>query len=124
MRFYTGMVSLTAMVLCLGSAVTALPAVAQPAPPPDYGVPTYTTWQADWDQYRYDRHHVILGRVTAFAPYRLTVMRHSGDVQTIDLKNGTVIYPTGATPAPGERVAIVGYYSNGTFIANRVILHP
>jgi hypothetical protein len=40
----------------------------------------------------------------------------------IDLKHGTEILPTGATPTPGERVAIVGYYSNGTFIANRVII--
>jgi hypothetical protein len=40
----------------------------------------------------------------------------------IDLKNGTVILPTGATPAPSQRVAIVGYYSHGTFIANRVLL--
>jgi hypothetical protein len=84
----------------------------------------YTTWQPGWDQYHYDRHHVILGTVNAFAPYRLTVTRHNGNVQTIDLKNGTVIYPTGATPTPGERVGIVGYYSNGTFIANRVIIHP
>jgi hypothetical protein len=67
---------------------------------------------------------VILGTVSAFSPYRLTVTRRNGDMQTIDLKHGTVIHPTGATPTPGERVAIVGYYSNGTFIANRVILRP
>ena len=48
--------------------------------------------------------------------------RHNGIVQTVDLKNGTRIFPTGATPAPGERVALVGYYSNGVFVANRVIL--
>jgi hypothetical protein len=54
----------------------------------------------------------------------LTVARRNGMVQTIDLKHGTVIYPTGATPTQGERVALVGYYSSGTFIANRVILRP
>jgi hypothetical protein len=52
----------------------------------------------------------------------VTVLRRNGVVQTIDLKNGTVILPTGATPTPGEKIAIVGYYSQGTFIANRVIL--
>jgi hypothetical protein len=52
----------------------------------------------------------------------LTVARRNGDVQTVDLKNGTVIYPTGATPTTGERVALVGYYSNGTFIANGLVL--
>lgn len=123
MRFYAGMVSLAAATLFAGSAMTAISASAQDYGP-GYGVPTYTTWQPDWDQQRYDRHHVILGTVTGFSPYRLTVMRRNGNVQTVDLKNGTVIYPTGATPTSGERVALVGYYSNGTFIANRVILHP
>jgi hypothetical protein len=112
------MMSLTAAVLMFGGASIA-PAVAQ-----DYGVPTYTTWQADWDGYHFDRHHVMLGTVAAFAPYRLTIARHNGVVQTVDLKNGTIIYPTGATPSTGQRVAIVGYYSNGTFVANRVILRP
>ncbi len=118
MRFYTAMTSLAATVLILGGAVTALPVSAQ------YDVPSYTTWQPGWDQRQYDRHHVMLGTVGAFSPYRLTVMRRNGVVQTVDLKHGTVIFPTGATPAAGERVALVGYYSNGTFIANRVILHP
>ena len=134
MKFYTGMLSLTTAMLLLGG-FTAIPAAAQydqpppPPPPPaqydqDDQVPTYTTWQPGWDQYQYDRRHVILGQVVDFHPYRLTVARRNGDVQTIDLKNGTIIYPTGATPMQGERVSIVGYYSNGTFIANRVIIRP
>jgi hypothetical protein len=87
-----------------------------------HGVPAYTSWQAAWDRYEYDKHHVILGTVANFAPYRLQVARRNGNVQMIDLKPGTVILPTGATPAPNERVAIVGYYSHGTFIANRVVI--
>jgi hypothetical protein len=122
MKLFAAIPSTAAAMLCLGGAFVALPASAQSD---QYGPPpSYTTWQPGWDQYHYDRHHVMLGTVNAFAPYRLTLMRHNGNVQTIDLKNGTVIYPTGATPTPGERVAIVGYYSNGTFIANRVIIHP
>lgn len=117
MKFYTAMTSLVAMLLLNGAA--CVPASAQ-----DYGVPAYTTWQSDWDAYHYDRHHVILGTVSSFSPYRLTVQRRNGNVQTVDLKNGTVIFPTGATPGTGQRVALVGYYSNGTFIASRVILHP
>lgn len=112
------MTSLAAAVLVIGGFFGSLPAVAQ------NDVPPYTTWQPGWDTYQYDRHHVILGTVASFAPYRLTVMRRNGNVQTVDLKNGTVIFPTGATPTTGERVALVGYYSNGTFIANRVILRP
>ncbi|HXB84065.1 MAG TPA: hypothetical protein VNU22_12015 [Candidatus Acidoferrum sp.] len=118
MRFFSGMTALVAVMLLVGGASTA-PVAAQ-----DYGVPAYTTWQPGWDAHQYDKHHVMLGTVASFAPYRLTVARRNGNVQTVDLKNGTVIYPTGATPTTGERVALVGYYSNGTFIANRVILHP
>jgi len=120
MRFYASMLSTAAAMLIMGSALTALPAAAQY----DDQVPPYTTWQPGWDQYQYDRHHVMLGRVSAFSPYRLTIARRNGNVETVDLKHGTVILPTGATPQPGERVALVGYYSNGTFIANRVIIRP
>jgi hypothetical protein len=84
--------------------------------------PLYTTWQPDWDAYRFDHRHVILGTVASFSPYRLQVARRDGVMQMIDLKNGTVILPTGATPATTQRVAVVGYYSRGTFIANRVLL--
>ena len=101
----------------LGVCSIALPASAQV-----YPYPNYTTWQNGWDTYQYDRHHVMLGVVTDFAPYRLTVQRHNGAIQTVDLRNGTVIYPTGATPAPGERVALVGHYSNGVFVVGRVII--
>ena len=117
MKFYAAMTSLAA-VLLMGGGFASLPASAQ------YDVPPYTTWQPGWDQYQYDRKHVMLGHVTAFAPYRLTLLRRNGVMQTVDLKRGTIIYPTGMTPAPGMRVALVGYYSNGTFIADRVILHP
>jgi hypothetical protein len=118
MRFFSGITALLAAMLFVGGASIA-PVAAQ-----DYGVPSYTTWQAGWDAHHYDKHHVILGTVASFAPYRLTVARHNGNVQTVDLKNGTIIYPTGATPTQGERVSLVGYYSNGTFICNRVIIRP
>lgn len=108
-----------ALAAILGPVAMSAPASAQGY---GYGVPAYTTWQPEWDQYRFDRHHVMLGVVAGFSPYRLTVNRRDGVTQTIDLKNGTVILPTGATPTPGERVALVGYWSNGTFVANRVVL--
>lgn len=123
MKFSAAMTSLAAAVLILGGAATsAIPAFAQYD---QYGPPpAYTDWQPGWDQHNYDRHHVILGHVASFSPYRLTVAQRNGNVQTVDLKHGTVIFPTGATPQQGQRVALVGYYSNGTFIANRVILRP
>jgi hypothetical protein len=114
--------------LSIAAAAFALPAVAQNGPDaapmadPD-GVPDYQTWQSGWDQNRYDEKHVILGTVADFKPYRLQLIRAKGPTQTIDLKSGTAILPVGMTPQPNQRVAVVGYYSNGTFVANRVILH-
>jgi hypothetical protein len=112
-------VATAALALLAGIGASSVPASAQAYPP---GVPVYSTWQRGWDNGRYDRRHVILGIVTGFSPYRLTIQRRNGTVQTIDLKNGTTIRPIGSTPVQGQRAAIVGYYSNGTFIANRVIL--
>lgn len=120
-RTFIGAAALAALI---GMGVAGGPVSAQGYPygyGPQY-VPPYTTWQPGWDQNRFDRKHTMLGIVTAFSPYRLTIQRHNGMVQTIDLKNGTTIYPTGATPQQGERAAVLGYYSNGTFIANRVVL--
>ena len=117
-------------LLTLGLFATALgtatlPAAAQQSYGPDntMGAPHYRTWQPAWDQGDVDRRHVILGTVSDFKPFRLQVARRNGDVQNIDLKPGTRIFPTGETPTTNERVAVIGYYSNGTFIANRVILH-
>jgi hypothetical protein len=80
------------------------------------------SWQSGWDSGNYDRNHMILGTVGAFSDYRLTLNSAQGDTMKIDLKNGTVIRPTGGKPTPGQRAAVFGYWSNGTFIANRVIL--
>ncbi len=80
-------------------------------------------WQPTWDTGAYDRNHVLVGTVGKYAKSRLTVASPQGDRLVVDLKEGTVIRPTGATPNAGQRVAVFGYWSNGTFIANRVILH-
>ena len=114
------LITAAALAALIGGGFTGGHAAAQ-GYPPNY-VPPYTSWQPGWDNYQFDRQHVMVGIVTGFSPYRLTIQRRSGVVQTIDLKNGTLIYPTGATPTQGERAALVGYYSNGTFIANRVVL--
>jgi hypothetical protein len=89
----------------------------------DANYATVNSWQSAWDRGNYDRNHVLLGTVGSFAPYRLTLQSQQGDNMTVDLKNGTVIRPTGTKPMPGERVAVFGYWSNGTFIASRVVVH-
>jgi hypothetical protein len=117
-------IRLGALALLLAfSSLAVLPAAAQEVIEyGPHGVPLYATWQPAWDTYKFDRRHVILGTVATFAPYRLEVARRDGVVQQIDLKNGTVILPTGATPTSTQHVAVIGYYSHGTFIANRVLL--
>jgi hypothetical protein len=109
-------------LLALTTGTASLPVIAQTAAD-DNGVPTYQSWMTDWDNGQYDHSHVILGTVADFKPFRLTVSRPDGPTQTIDLKQGTTILPSGMTPMLNQRVAVVGYYSNGTFVANRVILH-
>ncbi len=103
-------------VLTAALGVNAVPASAQA------NAPGYRQWQPGWDQGQFDRNHVIVGTVTNFQPFRLQIARPNGTVQTIDLKNGTRIFPRGQTPSTNQRVAVTGYYSNGTFIADRVIL--
>ncbi len=88
---------------------------------PEYN--SVNAWEPTWDTGAYDRNHMILGTVGSFAPFRLTLTSSQGDTMTIDLKQGTVIRPNGLTPSSGQRVAVFGYWSNGTFIANRVVLH-
>jgi hypothetical protein len=87
---------------------------------PEYN--TVDAWQTAWDSGNYDRAHIMLGTVGKFAKDRLTIANAQGDTTVVDLKEGTVIRPTGSTPTAGQRVAVFGYWSNGTFIANRVIL--
>jgi len=112
----------------IGAAQAPPPCAPMAAPGPaawNAFDPTYNTvdaWQTAWDTGNYDRSHVVLGTVGKFTKDRLTVASAQGDTMTVDLKEGTVIRPTGATPSAGQRVAVFGYWSNGTFIANRVIL--
>jgi hypothetical protein len=87
---------------------------------PEYN--SVDAWQTAWDTGAYDRNHTLLGTVGKFTPNRLTITSVQGDTMTVDLKEGTVIRPTGTKPTAGQRVAAFGYWSNGTFIANRVIL--
>jgi hypothetical protein len=98
--------------LALGSLGAAtLPALGQPyGPPPTWAAPYYDTSR-----------HVLAGVIRYAAPYRITLQvgpRHHA--LPIDLKNGTIIQPTGTTLTPGMHVLVRGYWRAGTFIANRV----
>jgi hypothetical protein len=109
-------------LLTLGFFASALGASLVPVAAQILEPPAYRQWQPAWDQGQFDRRHVILGTIANFKPFRLQVARRDGNIEMIDLKPGTAILPVGETPATNQRVAIIGYYSNCTFIANRVIL--
>ena len=121
-------IGIFAATAAIGAAQVANPCA--PAMPPTASNwssfdPTYNSvdvWQSTWDTGAYDRNHELLGTVGKFTPNRLTIISVQGDTMTVDLKEGTVIRPTGTKPTAGRRVAVFGYWSNGTFIANRVIL--
>jgi hypothetical protein len=113
--------ALAALAVFAGAAAAFAPSASAQVYVAQYG-PTYSTWQPGWDRFQYDRRHVILGTVVRFRPYRVVIARSDGMNETIDLKPGTVIHPTGATPTRGDRIAIYGYYSNGTFVANGIVL--
>jgi hypothetical protein len=126
------------LALCAGAFVSSgSPALARDAPAAqqDQGMgpmgnsapltgPLPEAWDAAWDSGTYDHRHYIIGTVASFSAYRLSIAAGTGNDETmqIDLKKGTVIRPTGLNLAPGEHVAVIGYWSKGTFIANRVVL--
>ena len=87
---------------------------------PEYN--SVDTWQNAWDTGAFDHNHIMVGTVGKFTNSRLTIANTAGDTTIVDLKEGTVIRPTGSTPTAGQRVAVFGYWSNGTFIANRIVL--
>jgi hypothetical protein len=115
-------------IFAAASAIGAAQTTTDPCTQPnwnsfDRAYDSIDSWQSTWDTGSYDRNHMLLGTVGSFQAYRLTLTNSTGDSMTIDLKPGTVIRPNGLTPSSGQRVAVFGYWSNGTFIANRVVLH-
>jgi len=96
-------------------ATQAAPASAQ--------VNSYERWNAQWDAGAYDHHHILVGTIASFTPYRMLLSRdRNGETTQVDLKRGTRIRPDGMNLSPGEHVAVMGYWSKGTFIANRIVL--
>jgi hypothetical protein len=60
------------------------------------------------------------GTVSSFSPFNLYLQNGTH----VELHQGTVINPTGATPQPGQRVQVVGHWnSDGTFAADTVNLN-
>jgi len=85
-------------------ATTAAPAAAQYLPPAYYGV----------------HQNAIQGVVTYFSAFNMTVVAPNGASVPVQLHQGTIIAPLGATIVPGMHVIVRGYWGNGVFFANRI----
>ena len=67
--------------------------------------------------YNNGRSNQLTGTVSSFSPYNL----YLNNGIHVELRNGTVINPTGTNLTPGQRVRVIGYRnSDGTFSANEV----
>lgn len=104
---------LVAIALTTGAgtiAATVAPASAQVSPyyyPPAAPAPR--------------RGNDLRGVVAGFGGYSMTLNVRRGQVP-VQLHRGTIIEPTGTTLQPGMRVNIHGYWSNGAFYANRIVV--
>ena len=70
---------------------------------------------------RFTSTHDIQGVVTYFNQFNMTV-RINGVEYPVNLHQGTIIRPTGATLAPSMVVNVEGYWSGGVFYANRIVI--
>jgi hypothetical protein len=73
------------------------------------------------DDNRFVAQHDVQGVITYFNRFNMTV-RVNGEAYPVVLHQGTIIRPTGATLVPSMVVNISGYWSAGTFFANRIIV--
>lgn len=81
------------------------PAEAPPAPPPSYARPD----------------EGIHGRIVSFdGAYNLQVRDDRGYVDNVQLRQGTVINPTGVRLAPGMAVTLRGANGGSTFVASEI----
>jgi hypothetical protein len=85
--------------------LSALPAVAQPAP-------SYAAGNTD---------ETIRGTVTAVnGPFNISVRDARGFIDNVSLHQGTIINPTGLSLAPGQSVTIMGTNEGSAFAANEI----
>lgn len=83
-------------------AATAAPASAQVVRPYGY------------------RQSQLRGIVTSFYRFDATIQLPGGRFIPVQLHQGTIIKPLGATLVPGTSVLVHGYWNGGTFLVNRI----
>ncbi|MBV8172803.1 MAG: hypothetical protein JO219_12825 [Candidatus Eremiobacteraeota bacterium] len=70
---------------------------------------------------RFASAHDVQGVVTSFDRFNMTLRVNAREYPVV-LHQGTVIKPTGTTIAPSMVVNVAGYWQNGSFYANRIIV--
>jgi hypothetical protein len=63
----------------------------------------------------------VNGRVVEFHRFSMTLRAEGRDIP-VDLHQGTIIRPTGLSLQPGMFVSVNGYWNDGQFHANRIVL--
>jgi hypothetical protein len=112
-----GVVALSAPAAAFAQQAPPAPADAQSAappapsgPPPSYARPATPNGQ-----------ETIVGRVASYdGKYQLVVNDDRGFVDNVELRQGTIINPTGVRLAPGMRVTIAGFNRGPAFVANQI----
>jgi hypothetical protein len=98
--------TLTALAGSAALLTLAVPAAAQPAPPPSYAV---------------QGEERIQGTIRSIdGKYAISVRDRRGFVDNVQLHDGTIINPTGLRLAPGQRVTIFGRADGNVFAANEI----
>jgi len=112
--------SFLAIALALGTVVAASPAVALAD---EYVVTTPVVVERPVivAQRPWESAHQLHGVVGSFGGFDMT-LRVEGEPLPVRLHQGTIINPTGLTIKPGMRVRVFGYWANGRFQANRIVL--
>jgi hypothetical protein len=108
-----GVVALSAPLAAFAQQAPAAPPAppdAQSAPPPSYARPATPSGE-----------ETIAGRVASYdGKYQLVVNDDRGYVDNVELRQGTIINPTGVRLAPGMRVTIAGVNRGPAFVANQI----
>jgi len=70
---------------------------------------------------RFSGSYDMQGVVTWSVPYHMNVRIHD-EIYSVSLHDGTIIKPTGITLRPTMVVNVAGYWSGGSFVANRIVV--
>jgi hypothetical protein len=81
-----------------------------PGPPPSYARPTTVNGEES-----------IQGRVASFdGKYNLQINDDRGYIDSVEMRQGTIINPTGIRLAPGMRVTVLGHNRGHYFAAEQI----